>query len=60
MLQNDVIKSCLIATNQQRGEIVSRRHVSYSGVVGMLKHCSCTNGSNEPPIVVKISLPDII
>ena len=26
MLQNDVIKSCLIATSQQRGEIVSRRH----------------------------------
>ena len=26
MLQNDVIKSCLIATSQQRGEIVSRWH----------------------------------
>ena len=29
MLQNDVIKSCLIATSQQHGEIVSRRHFHY-------------------------------
>ena len=34
MLQNDVIKSCLIATSQQRGEIVSRRHFYTTAIKG--------------------------
>ena len=44
MLQNDVIKSCLIATNQQRGEIVSLRHFLY---IQLLKGWVVNNIKNK-------------